>query len=214
MRRQLFAGLWVVICLVVMSVNTNAQVDEHRSEVGGLLTILSLSDFQSRQFPLDNFRGNSTMAGIGGRYAFNLNKHFAIDAEANFFPENHLLNEEFGQKMQGFIGLKAGIRKKKFGVFAKARPGVMWFGEFTSKGNCSTTPSVTVCGVDHEKDFAMDVGGVVEFYPADRLIVRIDAGDTIIFYPQRVVATFPTLVQVPEETKNNFQLSFGVGWRF
>src|SRR4029453_8845066 len=87
--------------------------------------------------------------------------------EANFFPEAHLLNEEFGQKMQGFIGLKGGVRKKKVGVFAKARPGVMWFGEFQTRGSCTSILIGTSCTVGHEKDFAMDLGGVFEFYPAE-----------------------------------------------
>ena len=79
-------------------------------------------------------RGSNTVSGLGGRFAYNFSKHLALDAEANFFPEAHLLNEEFGQKMQGFAGIKAGVRKKRVGVFAKARPGVMWFGEFSSRG--------------------------------------------------------------------------------
>jgi len=213
MRRKFFAGLWLVVCLVVLESNIIAQ-DQHRSEIGGHFTSISLTDFQARVFPTNNFSSDSQVAGIGGRYAFNFNKYLALDAEANFFPANHLFNEEFGQKMQSFIGVRAGIRKKKIGVFAKARPGVMWFGEFSSRGSCSATPSGSVCGVAHEKDFAMDVGGIVEFYPVDRFIVRVDVGDTIIRYPERLVATFPTPVLVPAATKNNFQLSLGVGWRF
>jgi hypothetical protein len=48
----------------------------------------------------------NTLSGLGGRFAYNINHHLAIDAEASFFPETHLLNEEFGQKMQGFVGLE------------------------------------------------------------------------------------------------------------
>jgi hypothetical protein len=90
----------------------------------------------------------------------------------------------------------------------------MWFGEFPSRGNCSPTNFGSVCGVAHEKDFAMDVGGVFEFYPVERLILRADLGDTIIKYPERVVTNFPRQVRVNGGWKNNLQLSFGVGWRF
>jgi hypothetical protein len=210
---KLLMGLTVAVCFVIGSTNPAiAQKEDHPFEVGGVYTIVQLTDFQSRIIP--NGVGDNTLSGLGGRFAYNINQHLAIDAEASFFPETHLFNEEFGQKMQGFVGLKAGIRKHRVGVFAKARPGVMWFGEFPSRGNCSPTNFGSVCGVSHEKDFAMDLGGVFEFYPVDRLILRADLGDTIIKYPQRVFATFPTPITVKGGWKNNLQLSFGVGWRF
>jgi len=212
--RGILMGLSVVVCLSFASARVNAQDDdEHRFEVGGLYTVIQLTDFQSRIFPTTGV-GNNVVSGLGGRFAYNLTKHLAIDSEVTFFPEAHLLNEEVGEKMQGFVGVKAGIRKHRVGVFAKARPGVMWFGEFPSRGSCSSTGLGTICGVAHEKDFALDVGGVFEFYPADRLIVRADVGDTIIRYPQRVFATFPTPITVNGGWKNNLQLSVGVGWRF
>lgn len=211
--RRILVGFTVVVCLVIANAMTAiAQEKEHPFEVGGVYTIIQLTDFQSRIIPMGV--GDNTVSGLGGRFGYNLNKHLAIDAEASFFPETHLFNEEFGQKMQGFVGLKAGVRKHRVGVFAKARPGVMWFGEFPSRGDCSPTNFGSVCGVSHEKDFAMDLGGVFEFYPAERLIVRADVGDTIIKYPQRVFATFPTPIMVSGGWKNNLQLSFGVGWRF
>jgi len=206
-------GLTVAVCFVIASANPAvAQKEDHPFEVGGVYTIIQLTDFQSRVIP--NGAGDNTLSGLGGRFAYNINQHLAIDAEASFFPETHLFNEEFGQKMQGFVGLKAGIRKHHVGVFAKARPGVMWFGEFPSRGNCSPTNFGSVCGVSHEKDFAMDLGGVFEFYPVDRLILRADLGDTIIKYPERVVTNFPTQIRANGGWKNNLQLSFGVGWRF
>jgi hypothetical protein len=211
--RGIVAGLLLGVCLVVSSATANAQYEEHRFEVGGVYTIIQLSDFQSRTFPGTGV-GDNVMSGLGGRLAYNLNKNFAIDAEASFFPEAHLLNEELGQKMQGFIGLKAGVRNKRVGVFAKARPGVMWFGEFPTRGGCSTTVFGTTCGVSHEKDFALDLGGVFEFYPAERLILRADVGDTIIKYPRHVFATLPAPITVNAATKNNIQISFGIGWRF
>ena len=210
---KLIMGLTVAVCFVIASANPAvAQKEDHPFEVGGVYTIIQLTDFQSRVIP--NGAGDNTLSGLGGRFAYNINKHLAIDAEASFFPETHLLNEEFGQKMQGFVGLKAGVRKHRVGVFAKARPGVMWFGEFSSRGNCSPSNFGSVCGVSHEKDFAMDLGGVFEFYPVDRLILRADLGDTIIKYPERVVTNFPTQIRANGGWKNNLQLSFGVGWRF
>jgi len=213
MSKSLFVGFVLVVCLTISKQSVNAQTDEHKAEVGGLFTVITLTDFQSRFFP-GTGQGSNTVSGVGGRFGYYVHKNVAVDAEINFFPEAHLSNEEVGQKMQGFVGVKAGVRKQRVGIFAKARPGVMWFGEFSSPGSCSSTTFGSVCGVSHQKDFALDLGGVFEYYPTDRLIVRFDAGDTIIRYPevQTRLGTIPVLV--PAATKNNLQISLGVGWRF
>jgi hypothetical protein len=213
MPRNIFGGSLLAVCLALANNNAQAQVDKHRSEIGGVYTVITLSDFQSRLFPTFG-AGNSTVSGLGGRFAFNFNNHLALDAETNFFPESHLLNEEVGEKMQGFIGLKAGMRKKKFGVFAKARPGVMWFGEFQTRGSCTSILKGTSCTVGHEKDFAMDVGGVFEFYPTGRLIIRADVGDTIVRYPDHSFGSLTVPIVVPADTKTNLQVSLGISWRF
>jgi hypothetical protein len=213
MSRSVFTGFVLVLCLVIPNHSVSAQTNEHKAEVGGLFTVVSLTDFQERLFPSIG-NGSDVMSGVGGRFGYNFHKYVALDAEVNFFPESHLANEEFGQKMQGFIGVKAGVRNDKVGVFAKARPGVMWFGEFSSRGGCSSTAFGSVCGVSHEKDFAMDLGGVFEYYPTDRLIVRADVGDTIIRYQERQTRIGSLPVLVPAATKNNLQISLGIGWRF
>lgn len=191
----------------------NAQLDEHRFEVGGVFTAITLTDFKARTLPTIT-TGDSTVRGVGGRLAYNLSDNFAIDAEGNFFPETHFGNDEFGQKLQGFIGLKAGVRNKRVGVFAKARPGVMWFGDFSSSGTCTGFTFGSSCTVSHEKDFALDVGGVVEFYPTKRAIIRADVGDTIVHYPQRTFGIFNNPTVLAQQTKNNLQISIGFGWRF
>jgi hypothetical protein len=210
MQRLIYAGLVVLVCL---STHASAQLDDRKMEVGAVFTSITLTDFRDRTRPTFE-TGDSTVRGLGARFAYNINDNFAIDAEGSFFPEAHFGNDEIGQKMQGFIGLKAGVRQKRVGIFAKARPGVMWFGEFPSRGSCVGTSFGRTCGVSHEKDFAMDLGAVLEFYPASRVIVRVDAGDTIIRYSEQVRGSLTGPVLVPAATKNNFQISFGVGWRF
>jgi hypothetical protein len=189
-----------------------AQVSEKPFEVGGLVTVVGLSDFKTRLFP--SATGDSVVGGFGGRFAYNINDYLAIDAEASFFPKDQIDTVELGQKVQGLVGVKAGVRKKWGGVFAKARPGVMWFGDFPSRGDCNITSFGSICGVSHEKSFAMDVGGVIEFYPANRLIIRGDVGDTMIHYSRRVLGTQTAPVVLDAETKHNLQLTFGIGWRF
>ena len=213
MQRRILVGLMSLICLAAIHDNANAQIDEHKMEVGAVFTSITLTDFKDRTLPTFA-TGDSTVRGMGARFAYNLTENFAIDAEGTFFPEAHFGNDEIGQKTQAFIGLKAGVRNKWAGLFAKARPGVMWFGEFPSRGSCVGTTFGQSCGVSHEKNFAMDLGAVFEFYPADRVIVRADVGDTIIRHQEHVRGTLTTPVLIPAATKNNFQISLGVGFRF
>ena len=213
MHKPVFAQISSILCLLVFATTTHAQIDEHKFEVGAVFTSITLTDFKQRVSP-GFASGDSTVKGIGGRLAYNINNNFAIDGEGNFFPETKFGNDEFGQKMQGFVGVKAGIRKKWAGVFAKARPGVMWFGEFPSIGSCRSTSFGRSCGVAHDKYLALDFGGVVEFYPAQRAIIRVDVGDTIIRYRDRNPSAFSDAFDLKGGWESNFQISVGFGWRF
>jgi hypothetical protein len=72
--------------------------------------------------------------------------------------------------------------------------------------------------------FAMDVGGVVEFYPSKRIVTRFDLGDTIIHFNRRnfntvlfnqLTNTFtPATIPIPARTSHNFQFMTSVGFRF
>ncbi|MEO6588219.1 MAG: hypothetical protein ABIP06_02725 [Pyrinomonadaceae bacterium] len=138
--------------------------------------------------------------GIGGRITYNINKYAAIDGEIVYFPQNPGGN--FGES-QALAGVKAGIRKEKFGLFAKARPGFVRFGgDFFKLRNGGA-----------KSYFAMDVGGVVEFYPDSRVIIRADVGDTIIpFGNDRIQTGLATAIS--PGTTHNLQTSIGIGFRF
>lgn len=208
----MYKFVFAVLSLFLLTIPINAQVTDHKFEVGGFFTSLTLSDFKDRASP-GFATGDSTVNGVGGRLTYNLNENFAIDGEATFFPSAHFYNEESGQKMQALVGVKAGARNKWVGGFVKARPGVMWFGEFPTRGSCTTTSFGSVCGVDHEKDFALDLGGVVEFYPAERAIIRLDAGNTLIRYQDRTLGIFNPNT-LAGGFKSNFQVTLGFAWRF
>src|SRR5215471_11208187 len=146
---------------------SKSDADEYKAEVGAFYTGIHLKGF------------GGTINGLGGRFGYNINKYLAVDAEASFMPETHLGNNQIGQKVQGFIGVKAGMRSRYVGIFAKARPGIMFIGEVTSSFNCSGNGFATICRPSHN-NFALDMGGVIEFYPSSRTIMRFDAGDTSV----------------------------------
>ena len=125
---------------------------------------------------------------------------------------------------QVVAGVKVGKRFENWGIFAKARPGVVSFsqGEFTPIIVSPTGP------IDFESkrltSFATDFGGVLEFYPSPRIVTRFDVGDTIIYFRQRTahfVTVNPNTQQfelvpftVPARTTHNFQFVASVGFRF
>ncbi|MCB1025466.1 MAG: outer membrane beta-barrel protein [Acidobacteria bacterium] len=176
------AGL--LLCIFTTQIYT--QTGDHPVEVGAFLTI---ADFKASvgEKPL----------GIGGRFTYNFNDNIALDSELAYFPQNPSGN--FGQTV-ALVGIKAGVRAEKLGVFAKIRPGIANFGgrDFRATGNNQTK-------------FALDIGGVIEYYPTSRLIIRADLGDTIIPFGNDVVNN-PTAIR--PGTTNNFQSSIGVGFRF
>ena len=204
MRHRFFFTLLLTLFVLPAAARAQAggapDVEAHRAEVGVLYTGVSLEGF------------GETINGLGGRFGYNFNRHLALDAEFSFFPETHLGNRQSGQKTQAFAGVRAGTRTRYVGVFAKARPGVMFIGEVTSGFNCNGTSFGRTCRPSHN-NFALDAGGVLELYPSSRAIVRLDAGDTIVRIRNATTGVIGSPVAT-SDTTHNFQFSVGFGYRF
>ncbi|HVQ39384.1 MAG TPA: outer membrane beta-barrel protein [Pyrinomonadaceae bacterium] len=210
-----------LLCLSFCSIQAQAQSDEvPKFELGAQFTSITKPSYS----------GGVTEPGFGGRFTFNLNRSVALEAVGNFFP--HKCNycgsggaagDNSGNIAQGLFGVKAGKRFQKWGIFAKARPGVVSFSEGDSDYflNLPSGFGITQKRGNH---FAGDLGGVLEFYPSQRIVTRFEAGDTMIHYGQRQIhiLTFNPITNAPtlipfttrSETRHNFQFSAGVGWRF
>ena len=85
-------------------------------------------------------------------------------------------------KTSALFGIKSGKRFDRFGAFGKARAGMWHF---------------------DRRYFAADLGGVLEYYPSRHTTIRIDLGDTILFYGGTALGTV-----------HNFQPAIGFGYRF
>jgi hypothetical protein len=194
---------------------SGTQADElQKFEIGAHFSSLTLGS-------------DATEPGLGVRFTYNVNRNLAFEAEGTLFPHD-ARGRSFrngGRATEGLFGVKIGKRYQRFGIFAKARPGLISF----TRGRFDYVPNNN--GGDFPFDFrtertthlAFDVGGVVEFYPSRRIFTRLDAGDTIIRYGDTTVNTFngpfggpfvPSQFTVPGETSHNFQFSAGVGFRF
>lgn len=184
------------------------------------------------QFSSITFEPEHTQPGFGARFTFNINDNVALEAEGNYFPNDNGIissNRDNGRATQGLFGVKAGRRFKNFGIFGKARPGFISFSR--GFGDVVITGPPPAGSVFPETDFrprrlthgALDVGGVLEFYPSRKLVTRFDIGATLMrirqttfqglqIGPNNTVIVGPTTI--PGETRSSFQFSAGIGYRF
>ena len=81
----------------------------------------------SADFTTFTVNGNQVELGAGGRFTYNINQSFALEAAGYFSPGtcDHCPGQVTGRIAEGLFGVKAGKRFSKVGIFAKARPGFM-----------------------------------------------------------------------------------------
>lgn len=193
-----------------------AQVQPPKFEIGGHFTFLNMTP-PTFSFFADKKTSDS---GLGATLTYNLTRVFSLEAEVNYFPRIQDNNPNLGpsnggRKVQSLFGVKAGHRTDKFGVFAKARPGLMHFsGVFDCLGKRNPD---TQCGPHPKTEFALDIGGVAEYYLTRRVMLRFDAGDTIIRFSERhmfQIDLSPLPATIPGKTTHNLQINAGIGYRF
>jgi hypothetical protein len=123
---------------------------------------------------ITTYRGGATGA-VGGRAGYRFGENGGLEAEVQVLPDS--------AAALAVGGAKFGKTFDRVGVFAKLRPGAIFDGDF--RDNAA---------------FALDAGGVLEFYPTERTTLRFDAGNLLITRGSATV--------------NSFQASVGFGWRF
>jgi hypothetical protein len=165
-----------------------------------------------------------TEAGVGARFTFNLNRSLAFETAGYLFPRHCDSCRNAGNMSQVVAGVKVGKRFENWGIFAKARPGLVSFSRGEFNPIFVAPPGLIQVETNRITSFASDLGGVLEFYPSPRIVTRFDVGDTIIHFKRRTVngvafnpvtgefTVFP--FTRPARTSHNFQFIAGVGFRF
>lgn len=215
----LLIGALLSLCLAGPTTQAQQVNEPSKIEVSIHFTSLTGREIQP-QFGIGQVRSE---AGAGGRFTFNFNKHVALEAEGNFFPR--FLLDDFDNDTvlaQGQFGVKAGKRFKKFGIFAKARPGFISSPDILIQVGTETVvindgPVVLpILEARRRNFFSMDLGGVLEFYPSRGILVRFDAGDTVVHTGDARTVSFtlnPASPRLPRVI-HNFQFSADVAFRF
>lgn len=152
----------VTCCLAVLlcCFSATAQSIYARNEVGVTIPYSFNADYYER-----------SLGGVGGRHIFALNQNLASDSEFAFYPKFVFpVANAGGRQFTVFSGLKGGISRNRYGVFVKMRPGLR---HYTATAISGDRPNMTIS----KTHFALDVGGVVEFYPSPHWVYRFDAGE-------------------------------------
>ncbi|HUL35363.1 MAG TPA: outer membrane beta-barrel protein [Candidatus Eisenbacteria bacterium] len=156
--------------------------------------------------------GVRTEPGFGGYASYRFYHFLYLDGDLLYFPRGTDSSgpHDGGSIAQGLLGLKGGIRRNHFGIFGKARPGFHSYSDALS-----TITSGGEANYDRSTNFVLDLGGIVEFYPSKHGTLRIEAGDTHIYFGTRTV----NLDGTPEpasggKLRHTIQFTTGYGWRF
>jgi hypothetical protein len=192
-----------------------AQSDRPTMEVGGQVTFLRLTE------------SSTTNTGIGGRFSVDLTRWLSVGAEVNYFPSDdfEVTTPDPDPPPPGYQrsqvtyhrrrtevlgGARMGYRAERWGVFAKVQPGIT---HLTNRGvDCTGgVCALSLLAVpEYRAEFALDLGGGVEFYPTRRMVARFDVGDTIIQHRSTLAPPCP----IGDCTSHNFTTRLGVGFRF
>jgi hypothetical protein len=196
----------VVSLLAGVSVMVPSLAAAQQLETGVFFTYAFLEQVGST-----DHRAGSTTGGLGGRIVWRALPFLDVEGELAGHPNAGVS----GYKVQGFAGVKSGIRFSQLGVFVKVRPGFLYF----SKDPFGVRrPDATFFEPHwaHSLEPAIDVGGVLEYYAPNNVVIRFDLADTIVRYSSRSV--FGSQHEPPREiaafTTRNRQWSFGVAKRF
>lgn len=160
--------------------------------------------------------GVHTDLGFGGFASYRLWGVFDLDSDVLYFPASRTTGgaHDGGKILQGLFGVKAGIRRNHYGFFGKVRPGFNSYSQAVTSVTDSnrSSPSYTY---GRSTNMVLDLGGIVEFYPRERSTLRLEAGDTHIFYGTRSVDVngVPT-VYPGGGLKHSIQFIVGYGLRF
>jgi hypothetical protein len=156
-------------------------------------------------------------SGYGGWVSYGLKPHLRLDASAFRSPHDDMTGsyQDGGKEALAFAGIKTGLRRDRVGIFFKARGGAIRFSRTYSGSNFPTVDAYLAAYSGHPTwQTALDLGGVVEVYPARHLILRAEAGPALVFYRATTFGLEGQTYSIPASSGSSVLLLFGGGFRF
>jgi hypothetical protein len=200
-----------LVCLLATT-TASAQQPASRFEIAAQASLLRFSDFRF-----------NTPVGIGGRVSYDVNTWLTFEGEVDYFPTDKIASAEemtsigtlrfvqYRRRTEALVGVKAGTRGERLGVFLKARPGVA---RLTNKGTTCLGPGCALVlppptPVTYRAEFVFDAGGGIVLFPGHHLAARMEISDMIIRHHSNVIPC-PSAVC----TTHNLSTRMGLGVRF
>jgi len=175
------------------------------SEVG--LGVYQQSDTVNVGFPNAS---KGYLSGPFARYTFNLNRSVALETSVSdstdmTFPD---IKRQGGHEVLALAGIKAGIRRRYFGVYGRLDAGAASY----SRGDELFTRPISYYRDTH---FALQPGVAVEVYPTSRTILRLDVDENLNAVFGRHIYLGPNLEElVYGGVPHHLGLSLSVARRF
>jgi hypothetical protein len=176
-------------------------------EFGPLFSSLVIA----REGPSDNVRAEP---GVGGYFSYRVYGALYLDGDLLYFPRGTPVSgpHDGGTIVQGLAGIKGGIRRNGVGFFGKVRPGFHSYSQALT--GIDLSGQVPVFSYGRSNNFVLDLGGIIEFYPQKHTTLRIEIGDTHLFFGTRNVNSGGTTEQfVGGKMQHSIQLVLSYGWR-
>jgi hypothetical protein len=180
-----------------------------RWEFGPLFSAMTIA----REGLTNNVR---TEPGFGGYASYRFYGVLYLDADLLYFPRSTDFSgpQDGGTILQGLVGLKGGVRRNHFGFFGKVRPGFHSYSQALTSITTSAS-SAPVYADGRSNNFVLDLGGIIEFYPGERSTLRLEVGDTHLFFGTRDLNVNGVVFPVGGgKMQHSIQVMFGYGWRF
>lgn len=161
----------------------------------------------------DNVRAEP---GLGGYASYRFYGVFYADGDLLYFPRNPGASgpHDGGTILQGLAGMKGGIRRNHFGFFGKVRPGFQSYSQALTSIS-SFSGGSPVVAYARSTNFVLDLGGILEFYPGEKGTLRVEVGDTHLFFGTKDVNVNGMVQTVGGgKLQHAIQMMVGYGWRF
>ncbi|HEY1809750.1 MAG TPA: hypothetical protein VGG42_14380 [Acidobacteriaceae bacterium] len=210
--RGRFAVYWLSIFLLFPSLSRTQQFT--RQELGLGLQSQTASLFVNAApsaFP-DSIGPRHTFAGPFGRYTWNLSPSLALEGSLAYLPGYQTsFGADNGHELLSLAGVKAGWRRRRFGLYGKIEPGFASFSPGLNVQIYANQPDE----YQRRTNFALDTGGVLELYPSARTILRFDVSQTLLAeYDQVLVRTSGFLDLHEAHLADHLGLAFSLAHRF
>lgn len=196
------------LCLLFVgfsAASAGAQSSDRPLEVGGSVSVLRLSEF------------DTTDIGVGVDASWHLMPRLAIDGTLAWYPGSGdgPDNIEDQQRVLGLIGARSGVTRGGVDFYGRARVGFLRFAEQGAVPCIKIFPAPISCQVaSGYTAFAFDLGGgaIVPVDAAGRWRVRFDIGDLFVRYGMEGLRE--DLERTDGFTSHNLLLNVGLIWRF